>query len=200
MSHLLHVSVCGLPHVVVLYDAGQRFPGKLEMRQKEEVCVWGGGGTRREQINNINFSSSCHLGVPSCIFIQRRRDHGGLRGLLDQQSRGTKKTKPNQTNHVGHVFMTTWCRHATGETRKMVSMMYRHDNWIRQPPCWRLQCLMEHCAVEITTSIASPISRLFWFKRILHPFWWTNLRGKKMAKLIQLITGRLIMSKPLWQS
>lgn len=75
--HLLHVSVCGLPHVVVLYDTGQRLPRQLH-RRKEWICVEEGGETERKLTILISHVLAIRVRKPSCIFMkERHRDHRG---------------------------------------------------------------------------------------------------------------------------
>lgn len=69
-SHLLHVSVRGLPHVVVLYDTSQRLPRQLHGGRDEEER----GGRQGEQTGVINVSGSYLLGVVRLCSLS----HGGF--------------------------------------------------------------------------------------------------------------------------
>lgn len=97
-SHLLHISVCSLPHVVILYDTGQRLPRQLH--KKKQSSTGRERETDTEQINDINISCSCHLGAkPSCIFMSKRhRDHRGSE-LLALLGSGPQ-TETQRNSHI----------------------------------------------------------------------------------------------------
>lgn len=46
-AYLLYISVCGLPHVVVLYDTSQRLPWQLHKTKRMKKCGRRGGKRQR---------------------------------------------------------------------------------------------------------------------------------------------------------
>lgn len=76
-SHLLHVSVCGLPHVVVLYDTSQRLPWQLHTREESGGGQGGKrGNTESKLMILISHVPAIWVHSASCLFMsERHRDH-----------------------------------------------------------------------------------------------------------------------------